>query len=148
MSIIQEHYNIDNLFEKVPNANIYIIFGEKSNGKSYQVKNKCMIDNFIKNKMRFVLSRRWETDMSNSWVSQYFNDVDVAGKTNNKYGAILPFRQAIYFGNFDDKKGRIKAEEKIGYIMPLSMEQHFSSRELFRCRCNSSRRSYGTWYLY
>lgn len=78
MAIIQEHYNIDPLFEKVPNANIYIIFGEKSNGKSFQVKNKCMIDNFIKNKMRFVLSRRWETDMNNSWVSQYFNDVDVA----------------------------------------------------------------------
>lgn len=70
------------------------------------------------------------------------------GKTNNKYGAILPFRQAIYFGNFDEKKGRIKAQEKIGYIMPLSMEQHFSSRKLFRRRCNSFRRSNGTWYIY
>lgn len=78
MASIQEHYNIDNLLKT--EANIYLIFGEKSNGKSYQVKNKCMIDNFIKNKKRFVLSRRWDTDMSNSWVGQYFNDVDVARK--------------------------------------------------------------------
>lgn len=125
MGIVQQHYNIDKLLSV--KANIYIIFGEKSNGKSYQVKNKCMIDNFIKNNMRFVLSRRWETDMSNSWVGQYFNDVDVAGKTNNKYTAIMPYRQCIHFANFDEKKGRLKPLEKIGYIMPLSLEQHFSS---------------------
>ena len=125
MSIIQEHYNIDKLLEV--DANIYLIVGEKSNGKSFQAKNKCMIDNYIQNKKRFVLTRRWDTDMTNSWVSQYFADVDVASKTKNKYTAIVPYKQAIYFGIFDEKKGRIKPIEKIGYIIPLSMEQHYSS---------------------
>ena len=146
MAIIQEHYNIDKLM-KIP-ANIYIIFGEKSNGKSYQVKNKCMIDNFIENNMRFVLSRRWETDMNNSWVARYFADVDVAGKTKNKYTGIMPYRKEIHFAVFDEKKARMIPKEKIGYIMPLSLEQHFSSRKLFRCRCNSIRRSNGAWYIY
>ena len=127
MSIIQEHYNIDPLFEKVPNANIYLIVGEKSNGKSYQVKNKCMVDHFLKTGMRFTLSRRWDTDMTTTWISQYFSDVDVMGKTNNKYDAIMPYRQCIYFAKFDEKKGKLKPVEKIGYSIPVSMEQHYSS---------------------
>ena len=86
-----------------------------------------MIDHYLETNNRFTLTRRWETDMSNTWISQYFNDIDVASKTKNKYSAIVPYKQCIYFGNFDEKKGRIKPIEKIGYIIPLSLEQHFSS---------------------
>ena len=65
--------------------------------------------------------------MTTSWVSQYFNDVDISGKTDNKYSVIMPSKQKIYFGNFDEKKLRLKPIEHIGYYMPLSLEQHYSS---------------------
>lgn len=122
---VQEHYNCDKLMKI--DANIYLIVGEKSNGKSYQFKNKWAVDRYLKTNNRFALIRRWDADMSNSWVQQYFNDVDVSSKTDNKYSLVVPYRKAIYFGNIDEKTMRPKAKEKIGYIMPLSLEQHFSS---------------------
>ena len=41
----QLHYNIDNI-SKI-NADINLIFGEKSNGKSYQVKHKKAVELYI-----------------------------------------------------------------------------------------------------
>ena len=126
----QIHYDIKPLLKT--EANIYLLVGEKSNGKSYQVKNEVAIPNYLNNNMRFALIRRWDSDMPNSWISQYFNDVDVRKTTSDKYDCICPYKKAIYFGNYDEEKLRERPKEKIGYIMPLSMEQHFSRRLLFR----------------
>lgn len=35
---VQVHYSISPLVKAFPDANYYLIFGEKSNGKSYQAK--------------------------------------------------------------------------------------------------------------
>ena len=45
MATEQVHYNIDNIDKE--NAIINLIYGEKSNGKSYQVKHKKGILPFI-----------------------------------------------------------------------------------------------------
>lgn len=122
---VQIHYNIDKLLKT--NANIFLIVGEKSNGKSFQVKNKIALDNYFKHKSRFALTRRWDTDMKQDWVVKYFSDVDIESKTDNKYTGFTTYRGAIYLGNINEKTMKIKPQEKIGYVMPLNMEQHFSS---------------------
>lgn len=127
MSTKQIHYNIDPIRKKFPDANIYLIVGEKSNGKSFQVKNKIGIDEYNQFQSRFALVRRWETDMTNNWVEQYFSDVDIQSKTDNKYVGITTSKGAIWYSILDEKTGKLKPKEKIGYRMPLSMEQHFSS---------------------
>ena len=49
----QVYYNIDNILKE--NANYYLIFGEKSNGKTYQVKIKEGIKHFLDTGNRFIL---------------------------------------------------------------------------------------------
>lgn len=125
MSNTQIHYNIDNIDNK--DANFNLIYGEKSNGKSYQVKHKKAVEHYLKTGRRFILLRRWREDISNLWIEQYFADVDVAKLTNNKYNCISQYRKVLYFSIYDENSGKTQRIEKIGYVMSLSTEQHMSS---------------------
>jgi len=140
MSIKQIHYNIDNISKE--KANINLIFGEKSNGKSYQVKHKKavlpyleLLDRLEKDKLvgdsyrndeRFILLRRWKEDISNLWVEQYFADVDVEKLTNGKYNCITVYRKVLYLSKYEVETGKTTRGDKIGYVMALSTEQHYS----------------------
>ena len=121
---IQIHYNIEELLKKAPLSIYYLIYGEKSNGKSYQVKHLA-INNYIKNKKKFILLRRWKADISTAWVEKYFHDVDVEKLTNNKYNTITVWRGDLFFNKLDEK-GKSLEKEKIGSVMALSTEQHYS----------------------
>lgn len=80
MATKQIHYNINNI-DKL-DANFNIIFGEKSNGKSYAVKHKWAVEHYLNTGNRFILLRRWREDISSLWIEQYFADVDVVKLTN------------------------------------------------------------------
>lgn len=125
MSIKQIHYNIDNIDKE--NANFNLIYGEKSNGKSYQVKHKKAVEYYLKTGHRFILLRRWREDISNLWIEQYFQDVDIAKLTQNKYNAITCYRKVLYLSNINPETSKVVRGEKIGYVMALSTEQHYSS---------------------
>ncbi len=119
----QIHYNIDNINKE--NALFNLIFGEKSNGKSYQVKHKEAIYNYINNHKRFIILRRWKSDITNLWIEKYFSDIDIEKITEGKYNTITVYRKEVFFANVDDKM-KVTRGEKIGYIIALSGEQHFS----------------------
>ncbi len=125
MSKIQRYYDISNILKK--DANINIIYGEKSNGKSYQVKHELAIKHYINTGCKFILMRRWNADITNLWIEQYFKDVNVKELTNGKYEFITVYRKVLYFGNYNEKKGNISKDEAIGYVIALSTEQHMSS---------------------
>ena len=73
------HYNIDEI-DKI-NARINLIYGERSNGKSYQVKHKKAVEKYIKTGKRFILMRRLREEISSEKIEQYFQDVEVAKLT-------------------------------------------------------------------
>ena len=125
MSKKQIHYNIDNIDKE--DAIFNLIYGEKSNGKSYQVKHKKAVEHYLETGNRFILLRRWREDISNLWIEQYFADVDVAKLTNNKYNCISQYRKVLYFSIYDVETGKTQRFDKIGYVMSLSTEQHLSS---------------------
>ena len=131
-NIKQVHYDI--LPIKSKNCNYYLIYGEKSNGKSYQAKNNVALEDYLHKELydylhegyRFILLRRWREDITNLWIEKYFSDVDIKKITNGKYNCISVYKKEIYFSNADDS-GKVTRGEKIGYAMALSTEQHFSS---------------------
>lgn len=69
--------------------------------------------------------RRWKTDITTVWIEKYFSDVDVNRLTNGKYNNISTYRNTLFFGNVDENL-KVKRGEKIGYVVPLSGEQHYS----------------------
>lgn len=123
MGIKQIHYNMDEIDSY--DADINLIYGEKSNGKSYQVKHKKAVKKYLESGRRFILLRRWREDITVSWIEQYFQDVDVSGLTNGKYNAITTYRKNLFLSNVTEENKVIRGE-KIGYVMALSTEQHYS----------------------
>lgn len=125
------HYNLDNIDKE--NALINLIWGERSNGKSYQVKHKKAIIPFLEsmikdgmNRDRFILMRRLREEITTEKIERYFADVDIASLTNNEYNIITYYRKEIYLGNYNIESGKVKRGEKIGYVVALSTEQHYA----------------------
>ena len=102
-----------------------MIYGEKSNGKSYQLKHKRAVKKYLETGKRFILLRRWREDITSMWIEQYFADVDIATLTKNEYNCIVVYRKVLYLANVD-QDGNTNRGEKIGYVMALSTEQHYS----------------------
>ena len=72
----QIHYNLDAIDEI--GARFNLIYGERSNGKSYQVKHKKGVEKYLNTGKRFILLRRWKEEITTEKIEQYFADVDVA----------------------------------------------------------------------
>ena len=118
------HYNIDLLDKE--NALINIIWGERSNGKSYQVKHKKAVIPFIENKEKFILVRRLREEITTEKIERYFADIDVPKLTNNEYNIIVYFRKELYLANYNIETNKVVRGEKIGYVIALSTEQHYA----------------------
>lgn len=139
------YYNIDSL-DKL-GASINILYGERSNGKSYQLKHKKGIIPYLKNTTsysrkyydkekiiednikagtKFILLRRNKEEVSSEKVEQYLNDIDIMSLTNDIYNCFSVYKKAIYLSKYDNETGKVKRFEKIGYIMALSTEQNYA----------------------
>lgn len=118
------HYNIDTITEE--DADINIIYGERSNGKSYQVKHKKAVEKYLETGKRFILIRRWKDEITASSIEQYFKDVNVEKLTNGKYNTIISYTKKIYFASFDPETFKTIRGEQIGYAVALSTEQRYA----------------------
>ena len=145
MSKARVHYNIDTI-DKL-GASINLIYGERSNGKSYQVKHKKAVIPFLEGGVsyydtysskgvikeviktkgkRFMLVRRYREEITPALVEKYFDDIDVEKLTNGKYDLITVYRGEIFLSNFDTKTNKVIKGEKIGYVIALSTEQKYA----------------------
>jgi len=126
------HYNLDDIDSK--NALINIIWGERSNGKSWQVKHKkgilpylkSCINESIQDRDRFILMRRWKEEITNEKIERYFADIDVCGLTDNKYNCISYYRKQLYLANYNPETGKTTKGDIIGYVVALSTEQNYA----------------------
>ena len=120
----QVHYNIDEI-DKI-GARFNIIYGERSNGKSYQLKHKKMVEKYLNTGKRFILMRRWKEEITSEKIEQYFADVDISKLTKGKYNCITLYRKILYLSVYDIETGKTKRYEKIGYVVALSTEQNYA----------------------
>lgn len=140
------HYNIDTL--DYEGSQINWILGERSNGKSYQVKHKkginrywCdginyhanyknkneVIEEVIKSKTRrFGLIRRLQEETKKGVAINYFSDIDVYKITDGKYNCFDIVSERVYLANYDMETHKTKRGEFIGYLFALSIEQNYA----------------------
>ena len=90
-----------------------MIYGERSNGKSYQVKHKKAVEKYLKTGKRFILMRRLREEITSEKIEQYFQDVDVAKLTNGKYNCITLYRKNLYLSVYDN-------DGQEGFFVPSS----------------------------
>ena len=126
------YYNLDNIEKE--NAQINLIFGERSNGKSYQVKHRRAINPYLESveksvteRKRFMLIRRWKEEIKPEKIEQYFLDVDIYKLTEGKYNCLSLYKGKIWLSNYDpESKPQIKRGDYIGYVVALSTEQTYA----------------------
>lgn len=139
------HYSIDEIDKQ--GANVNLIWGERSNGKSYQCKHKKGVipfledvnryyDNYFdkgniikesqKAGKRFILMRRFKEEISSSWIESYFSDVDIDKLTDGEYNMITVYRKELYLTKYDIETHKSKRGAKIGYVVALSTEQNYA----------------------
>ena len=139
------HYSIDNIDKE--GAAFNLIWGERSNGKSYQVKHKKGIIPFLQdtnryrcyyiNKdevikqaqekgKRFILMRRFKEEITSSWIESYFSDVDVEKLTDGDYNIVSMYRKELFLTFYDVETHKSRRGPKIGYAVALSTEQNFA----------------------
>ena len=110
-------------------AQYFILLGERSNGKSYAVKERCVSEAFH-NGILFGYLRRWQVDIKATYVDAYFSDCPVSAITNGEYNTITCYRQRIYLANIDAETGITTRGKEIGFCFYLSGVTHFKSMSL------------------
>ena len=144
MSKTKKYYSNQKI--KETGADIYIVYGQRSNGKSYSVKHEEAIKPYFnggieyistyKNKeeviaheykagRRFIYLRRTEEELTAYEVEKYFDDVDIFNITNGRYDGVKMYGRKVYFTKWNEEKGKSeKCDEYIAYCRSLATEQN------------------------
>lgn len=101
-----------------------ILYGMRSNGKSYSVK-KYALEQATKG-IKFVYLRRWSEDIKAKEVDTYFDDMDVEQITEGKYNGVTAYQGFFYFTYFEDDKE--KRGDQIGRYCSLNQAERYKSQ--------------------
>lgn len=125
-----KYYDVRDTLNAYPNAHYYVIFGERSNGKTYSSLDYAL-DNYITSGEQFAYVRRWGEDIRKKQLSQLFaahaENGRIAKLTKNAWGGM------DYTGNKfrltkSDEDGKLTIDDDIcGYAFDLNSMEHYKS---------------------
>lgn len=123
------YYSTDKIDKK--GATYNVVFGERSNGKTYALLNKAII-NFIKTGEQFAYVRRWKEDITGRRAQRLFsgiNDNNVVSKlTKGAYTGVHYWAGKFYLCTYDENGKTIYNDSDIlGFTFSLSDGEHDKS---------------------
>lgn len=124
-----KYYSLKNILKK--NSVYNVIFGERSNGKTYAVL-QYGIDQFIKTGGQIAIVRRWKEDITGKRAADMFSNLvynkEVERLSKGKYTGITYWGGKFYMCNYDDKgKAIYNDADCMGYVFALSDTEHNKS---------------------
>lgn len=125
--IKQSFYRLNNILKT--GAPYMILLGERSNGKSYAVKEHCITQAWLHDK-KFIYLRRFDRDIKPSSVEQYFKDppsYKIMEWTRGMCDGIVAFRGIIYLTKYNEELEKDEKVKAIGYSCALNLEQRYKS---------------------
>jgi len=122
----QQYYSLDKILKVQAEYNI--ILGERSNGKSYAIK-KYAIEQAWKDPVnsRFVVMRRWDTEIKPKYMEQYFSDTPIDEITHHACDGICVYQGKIYLTKSHEDENKVEKVLHIGYVRALSLNQSYKS---------------------
>lgn len=108
-------YSLDNILKH--DAQYYMIFGERSNGKSYAV-DKYMLDKFFQEGEQFAFVKRYEDDIKTKYMSEVFTPLEPY--ILEKYGYRIKFYRGTWLAYEDGTEGKISECKVLGYAFSLN----------------------------
>lgn len=125
-----EYYNPKNIISK--NAVYNVIFGERSNGKTYSIL-KYGLEQYFATGGQIAIVRRWKEDVIGRRASEIFSAInandEVFKLSNGKYKAVTYFAGKFYLCNYDDNGKTVYNLETdcLGHCFALSENEHNKS---------------------
>ena len=115
-------------------ARYIILLGQRSNGKSFAVK-EDVIKSALDNGEEFAYIRRYKEDCKQYMVEEYFSDIlcDSEGVNHlsewskGKYNTIVVHQQVIYCATLNEEDGKITKGAPFGRMFGLSWATHYKS---------------------
>lgn len=123
----QTFYRLEKLNDTIP-AHYHILLGERSNGKSYAVKERALINAWNNDNNKFMYLRRWTMEIKASYVEQYFVDAPITAITNNECNTVVCNGGKIFLAKYDADTQKTIRIKHVGYYRDLVGEQHFVSQ--------------------
>lgn len=120
----QVFYRLDRVLKTM--AHYIMLLGERSNGKSYAVKEHCIEQAFNDENKKFIYLRRWGVDIKGDLIESYFRDAPVHAITKGDYEFISYYRRTLYLSNLDENEKVVRGKV-IGYCRELTGEEHYKS---------------------
>lgn len=108
-------YSLDNILKH--DVQYYMIFGERSNGKSYAV-DTYIIDKFFEEGKQFAFVKRFEEDIKTKYMSEVFNPLE--NYILEKYGHRIKFYRGCWLLYEDGTEGKISECKVFGYAFSLA----------------------------
>ena len=125
-----KYYSLTNILKK--NCRYNVIFGERSNGKTYSVI-ELALKNYLAGKGQLGVIRRWREDFRGKRANNYFNSLVDNGKHENvvkklskgKFDRIIYYSSCWYLAYFDTELNKVIQDEKpFAYAFALSEMEH------------------------
>lgn len=122
-------YSLDAILKK--GADYNIVFGERSNGKTYAALKYC-IEQFYKTGGEFAYIRRWKEDILGKRAANIFaaleSDGAIADATDGEFTRVKYYNGVFYLANFDETTQKLVSDNKpCGYTFALSDSEHNKS---------------------
>lgn len=124
----QKFYNLKNILSK--NAQYNVIFGERSNGKTYSVL-KYALDNFGKTGEQLAIVRRWQDDFTGKRGSTMFDSLvannEVIKATGGEWSGVYYWGSRWFLCRYDENGKRETMEKPFAYGFSISSMEHDKS---------------------
>lgn len=121
-------YNLQNILAK--SAQYNVIFGERSNGKTYAVL-KYAVFRFAKDGEQLAIIRRWQDDFTGKRGATMFDALvsngEVEKATHGEWTGIYYYGSRWWFCRYDDEGKRINSETPFAYGFAISTQEHDKS---------------------
>ena len=122
-----KYYSLKNILAK--NAQYNVIFGERSNGKTYAVL-KFGLDNFSKTGEQLAIVRRWQDDFTGKRGQTMFDSLvsngEISKITKGEWTGVYYWGSKWYLCRYEDGK-RVQHEKPFAYGFSISSMEHDKS---------------------
>lgn len=123
-----KYYSLKNVLSK--NAQYNVIFGERSNGKTYAVLHYAL-KRYVESGEQLAIVRRWQDDFTGKRGSAMFDAVvsngEIARMTHNEWTGVYYWGSRWFLCRYDENNKRIVSDEPFAYGFSISSMEHDKS---------------------
>lgn len=121
-------YSIRKLIQLHSDAQYYVVYGERSNGKTYSTLDYC-VEQYFKDGSEIAYIRRWKEDIKSKNMNQLFAGLVRDGKikkySKGKYDSVVYQNRAFYLASTNEETGeRTVNDIPFCYVYVLTEEEH------------------------